>query len=464
MGTFPRHSGLFVFAAIATTAVVLLGFMGWPQPGRALEFSGLIVAAILTSVLAVQRPVAEDRGMMPLAFVIHFASLLLFGPLVTMIVVTAGTAAYMLGDPLWTRPPERSLMNAATTIAALHVAGVVHVVLGGTHGHFVWPWQGVPIALAAATYALAHTALAEIVVPLVTGQPINRSWPGTVLRDCPHHVIGAGLAVGLLEIIDHGLWEVLPVVALPLFFAHRAYCAHVSQIEYEHRSQGAIESLDEGPRGDRRPRLDHALESRARAHGGLHALPGAGPPADRGAAGAEEQRPAANHRRCDRARESAVTAALWSAVHLRRADSAGDDSAGRWQHDAVVARRDRAEAREYAVKRSEERLALAAEGASDGLWEWDLRTQEFYVSARWRAMVGLPATEAIGRIEDWTDRVHLDEIGSLKEALNAHLSGKTDHFQYEHRIRHESGTYRLFCAAGSPCVATPSAPFASPAR
>ena len=69
-----------------------------------LEFSGLIVAAILTSVLAVQRPVAEDRGMMPLAFVIHFASLLLFGPLVTMIVVTAGTAAYMLGDPQWTRP------------------------------------------------------------------------------------------------------------------------------------------------------------------------------------------------------------------------------------------------------------------------------------------------------------------------------------------------------------------------
>ncbi len=103
---------------------------------------------------------------------------------------------------------------------------------------------------------------------------------------------------------------------------------------------------------------------------------------------------------------------------------------------------------EYAVKRSEERLALAAEGASDGLWEWDLRSQEFYVSARWRAMVGLPATEAIGRLEDWTDRVHPDEITPLKEALHAHLSGKTDHFQYEHRVRHEGGTYRLFLCRG----------------
>ena len=44
--------------------------------------------------------------------------------------------------------------------------------------------------------------------------------------------------------------------------------------------------------------------------------------------------------------------------------------------------------------------------------------------------------------------MHPDEIGPLKEALNAHLSGKTDHFQYEHRIRHESGTYRLFLCRG----------------
>jgi diguanylate cyclase (GGDEF)-like protein/PAS domain S-box-containing protein len=103
---------------------------------------------------------------------------------------------------------------------------------------------------------------------------------------------------------------------------------------------------------------------------------------------------------------------------------------------------------EFAVRRSEERLSLAAEGASDGLWEWDLRSQEFYVSARWRAMMGLPATAVIGRLADWMDRVHPEEAASLKEALDAHLSGKTDHFQYEHRIRHESGSYRLFLCRG----------------
>ena len=47
---------------------------------------------------------------------------------------------------------------------------------------------------------------------------------------------------------------------------------------------------------------------------------------------------------------------------------------------------------EHEIRRSGERLALAAEGANDGLWQWNLQTQEFYVSGRWRAMIGLPAT------------------------------------------------------------------------
>jgi diguanylate cyclase (GGDEF)-like protein/PAS domain S-box-containing protein len=448
MGTFPRHSGLFIFAALVTCAVVLLGIVGWPQPDRVLEFSGLIVAAILTSVLAVQRPAAEDRGMMPLAFVIHFVSLLLFGPHVTMIVIAAGTTAHVLADSQRTRPLDRTLVNAATTLVSIQLAGLVHGGLGGTHGNFVWPWQGLPIGFAVGTYALVHSAVTEIVVPLVSREPINRWWPSSVIRDCPHHVIGAGLAIGLIEIIDHELWEVLPVAALPLYFAHRAYCSHVSQIEYEHRSQEAIESLDQGIAViDGRGVVtlwNHALErmvdcSRERALGRTLL----------------ESVPVLHNSGLQRtiddaiAHQSARSQLLFGVLSaagariLQVTILPADGSTTLLWRDVTDQKR-----AEYAVKRSEERLALAAEGASDGLWEWDLRSQEFYVSARWRAMMGLPATEAIGRLEDWTDRVHPDEITPLREALQAHLSGKTDHFQYEHRIRHESGTYRLFLCRG----------------
>src|SRR5262249_61981556 len=77
---------------------------------------------------------------------------------------------------------------------------------------------------------------------------------------------------------------------------------------------------------------------------------------------------------------------------------------------------------QQALKRSEERLALAAEGANDGLWEWDLRNQEFYVSGRWMAMLGLPGPAGIGRPEQWMDRVHADDVGALKQALDEYLA------------------------------------------
>ena len=103
---------------------------------------------------------------------------------------------------------------------------------------------------------------------------------------------------------------------------------------------------------------------------------------------------------------------------------------------------------DQATKKNEARLALAAEGANDGLWEWDLRAQELFVSGRWKAMIGLPATAGTGPVEDWLSRVHPEDAPALKEALEAHIAGRSEHFQNEHRIRHEDGNYRRFLCRG----------------
>jgi diguanylate cyclase (GGDEF)-like protein/PAS domain S-box-containing protein len=103
---------------------------------------------------------------------------------------------------------------------------------------------------------------------------------------------------------------------------------------------------------------------------------------------------------------------------------------------------------EQLARRNEERLTLAALGANDGLWEWDLTSQQIYLSARWKAMLGLPAESSIGRAEDWLSRVHPDDVGALKEALDAHLSGKDECLQHQHRMLHENGTYRWFLCRG----------------
>src|SRR5262249_46455414 len=69
---------------------------------------------------------------------------------------------------------------------------------------------------------------------------------------------------------------------------------------------------------------------------------------------------------------------------------------------------------ERAVKRSERRLALAAEGANDGWWEWDLRAQELYVSGRWRSLLGTLAPSGIARPEEWTGRIHAEDASAFQ--------------------------------------------------
>jgi diguanylate cyclase (GGDEF)-like protein len=102
----------------------------------------------------------------------------------------------------------------------------------------------------------------------------------------------------------------------------------------------------------------------------------------------------------------------------------------------------------HALRRQGQRLGLAAEVASDGLWEWDLGTQQFYVTGPWKAMIGLPESASITRPGEWLDRVHPDDVGALKAALDAHLAGGTERFQHEHRIRHEDGSYRFYRCRG----------------
>src|SRR4030095_2165501 len=57
-----------------------------------------------------------------------------------------------------------------------------------------------------------------------------------------------------------------------------------------------------------------------------------------------------------------------------------------------------------ALRESEERYSLAARGANDGLWDWDLRRDEIYFSPRWKSMLGFTEAEIANRPEEWLGR------------------------------------------------------------
>ena len=103
---------------------------------------------------------------------------------------------------------------------------------------------------------------------------------------------------------------------------------------------------------------------------------------------------------------------------------------------------------EEALRESEERYALAARGANDGLWDWKLKGNEIYFSARWKSMLGYEESEIGSDPEEWFRHVHPDDVESLKAKITAHIEGKSSHFEMEHRMLHKDGTYRWILSRG----------------
>ncbi|MFL5446607.1 MAG: EAL domain-containing protein [Myxococcales bacterium] len=104
---------------------------------------------------------------------------------------------------------------------------------------------------------------------------------------------------------------------------------------------------------------------------------------------------------------------------------------------------------ERALRDSEERYALAARGANDGLWDWDLVANRVYLSPRWKAMLGLGEGDIGGNPEGWLGRVHPDDHARLTADIAAHVEGRSAHLESEIRIRHADGTWRTMLVRGA---------------
>lgn len=103
---------------------------------------------------------------------------------------------------------------------------------------------------------------------------------------------------------------------------------------------------------------------------------------------------------------------------------------------------------EQALRESEERYSLAVRGANDGLWDWNLKTNQVYYSLRWKSMLGYREDEVGATLDEWLTRVHPEDLERIKLDISTHLKGITSHFENEHRMLHKDGTYRWMLTRG----------------
>ncbi|APW65423.1 hypothetical protein LPB137_05955 [Poseidonibacter parvus] len=104
--------------------------------------------------------------------------------------------------------------------------------------------------------------------------------------------------------------------------------------------------------------------------------------------------------------------------------------------------------RTQALEDSEFRWKFAVDGNGDGLWDWNIKTNEVYLSKRWKEMLGYEESEIENSFHEWEKRVHPKDIVQVLKDVNNHLEEKTSSYKNEHRILCKNGKYKWILDRG----------------
>ncbi len=96
---------------------------------------------------------------------------------------------------------------------------------------------------------------------------------------------------------------------------------------------------------------------------------------------------------------------------------------------------------ETAVRESRERYALTEHAVNDGLWDWNIITDEEYFSPRWLDIAGLKEGELPAHRSAFLNLLHPEDQARAGEVMRSHLEERQP-YRVEFRVRHKDGGYR----------------------
>lgn len=97
---------------------------------------------------------------------------------------------------------------------------------------------------------------------------------------------------------------------------------------------------------------------------------------------------------------------------------------------------------------NKERWQFAVEGSNDGLWDWNLETNEVYFSPRWKTMLGFEVDEIENKLDEWSKRVHPEDLDFVYKEINKHIEGESEFYLSEHRVICKDGSFKWILDRG----------------
>ncbi len=100
------------------------------------------------------------------------------------------------------------------------------------------------------------------------------------------------------------------------------------------------------------------------------------------------------------------------------------------------------------LSKSQQRYELVANGGNDGIWDWDILSNEIYLSPRWKTLLGFNDYELENKFGVRDSLVHPDDYQKSKDTLENYIKGELDIYIVELRMRHKSGEYKWVLERG----------------
>jgi PAS domain S-box-containing protein len=104
---------------------------------------------------------------------------------------------------------------------------------------------------------------------------------------------------------------------------------------------------------------------------------------------------------------------------------------------------------EQALRTSEGRLTTTVQSTNIGIWDWDLHSNDIYLSPEWKRQLGYDDHELGNTFHEWESRIHPEDHDRCLSTIEAYLSGQASSFESEHRLLHKDSSYRWILARGT---------------
>gem|GEM_PF-1293356 len=96
---------------------------------------------------------------------------------------------------------------------------------------------------------------------------------------------------------------------------------------------------------------------------------------------------------------------------------------------------------EAALLESEQRLDYAMTVKNEGIWDWNLATNETYFDDRYYTMAGYQPGDFPQDFTGWAEHVHPEDLPMARQAIEDYLKGKTGKLDIEFRFKKKDGQW-----------------------